>query len=236
MELVGVVTGADRGLGYAICEGLLEKGWRVFAGQYLKDWTELESLSKKFPDRLDIISLDVGSTESVRHAAKVVAALTDHVDLLISNAGIISGKGELREEIDYEAMQRIYNINSLGPVKLVEAFLPLTSKGIKRLCFVSSEASSIAVCHRNGSFGYSISKTALNMAVKIMYNDLRKNGYTFRLYQPGWMKTYMGGVKSSHGDMEPEESAAVAISQFTEEREDEDRLVLMDYMYNEWPF
>lgn len=236
MDRVSVVSGADRGLGYAICEGLLIKGFKVFAGQYMTEWPGLTVLSQKYPGKLHIIPLDISSTESVHGAANKVAEFTDHIDIIISNAAIVGGKGDLREGIDYTSMQNVYNINSLGPLRLVEAFLPLTKNGMKRLCFVSSEVSSISTTQRDGTFGYSVSKTALNMAVRIMYNDLRPDGYTFRLYQPGWMRTYMGGAKSTMGDLEPEESAAVAVPLFTEDREDEDRLVLLDYMGNEWPF
>ncbi len=64
------VTGADRGLGFALCIGLLEQGWEVFAGQYLPEWHELSSLSSKYPSRLHIVPLDVSSQESVGAAAR----------------------------------------------------------------------------------------------------------------------------------------------------------------------
>ena len=38
MQRTVLVTGADRGLGFALCTGLLDRGWRVFAGQYMPDW------------------------------------------------------------------------------------------------------------------------------------------------------------------------------------------------------
>ncbi len=236
MNQVAVVSGADRGLGCELCKGLLAKGWLVFAGQYLPDWPDLANLANQFTGKLFIVPMDVGSLESVRLAAQKVAETVDRVDLLIGNAGIVADEGELETGFDYGEMRRIYNINSLGAVRLVETFLPLTGPGLKRLCFVSSEAGSIALQHRDGKLGYCMSKTALNMAVKIMFNHLRPEGYTFRLFHPGWMRSYMSGVKSTRGDLEPEESAAAAIPFFTEEREDEDRLVMIDYLRREWPF
>ena len=81
-----------------------------------------------------------------------------------------------------------------------------------------------------------MSKTALNMAVRIMHNDLHSEGYTFRLYHPGWMRSYMSGAKGTRGDMEPEEAAAKALPFFLGDREDEERLVMIDHEGLEWPF
>ena len=110
------------------------------------------------------------------------------------------------------------------------------SDGLRRLCFISSEAGSITFAHRKGASGYCMSKAALNMAVRIMHNDLHPEGYTFRLYHPGWMRTYMSGTKSTRAKMEPEEAATKALPFFLTDREDEGRLALIDYQGLEWPF
>jgi NAD(P)-dependent dehydrogenase (short-subunit alcohol dehydrogenase family) len=216
MNSVAVVTGADRGLGFALTQNLLEQGWRVFAGRYL-DWPELAGLVARFPDTLRVVDLDVSSDESVKAAASQVAAATDSVDLLIANAAINRSAHveSVRESPDFEDMRAEFNVNALGPLRTVEAFLPLLDAGRgKRLCFVSSEAGSIGASTRTGWFGYCMSKAALNMAVKNLFNDLGPKGYTFRLYQPGWMRTYMQGTKNLEADLEPEEGAGYALSYF----------------------
>jgi NAD(P)-dependent dehydrogenase (short-subunit alcohol dehydrogenase family) len=120
---------------------------------------------------------------------------------------------------------------------VVEAFLPLVDRGgMKRLCFVSSEAGSIGNMRRTGLFGYTMSKAALNMAVKILFNSLRPEGYTFRVYHPGWVRSYMSGKKNMQATLEPEEAAGYAIPFFLNDLEDEDRLHLVDYQGNEWPW
>ena len=236
MPSVALVTGADRGLGLALCAGLAERGWRVFAGQYMPDWPELPALAERHAGSVEVVPLDVGSAESVAAAARQVAGRCHHLDLVINNAGINAGQSELREGLDWEAMHRAYNVNAAGPIRVVSAFLPLLAQGGRRLAFVSSEAGSIAMCHRTESFGYCMSKTALNMAVRIMFNDLRPEGYTFRLYHPGWVRSYMSGQKNLRADLEPEEAAALALPFFLGDRDDEDRLVLIDYEGREWPF
>ncbi len=241
---IAFVTGADRGLGLALTAGLLERGCQVYAGQYMPAWPELSELAARYPGKLTLVPLDVASTESVRAAARRVAETAPCVDVLVNNAGVTSPKnGPIREEQDYAEMHRLYDVNALGPLRVVEAFLPLTDQSaIKRLCFVSSEAGSVERCRRTGWFGYCMSKSALNMAVKILFNDLRPQGYTFRIYHPGWVRSYMSGKKNMEATLEPEEAAVPALNYFLSglpgggEPIDEDRLVLRDYQNQEWPW
>ncbi len=235
MKHIAFVTGADRGLGLALTEGLLERDWSVFAGQYMPEWEELSALSKRYHSSLHLVPLDVESTDSVRAAANVVAGQSDRVDLLINNAALWGGYCDLGGTINYEDMVRLYNVNALGPLRMVDAFLPLTSAGLKRLAFVSSEAGSIGAAKRTGKFDYCMSKAALNMAVKLIFNRLRPEGYTSRLYQPGVMRTYLGGKRAS-GGREPGDAAALALEFFLNPREDEDHLVMVSEEGKEFPW
>ena len=165
--------------------------------------------------------------------------MTDHIDLLINNAGVLSATASrsIRESLDYIEMHRVYDVNAVGPLRVVDAFLRLTDRStLKRLCFVSSEAGSISRTQRTGWYGYCMSKAALNMATHILFNHLRPQGYTFRLYHPGWIRSYMSGVKSTEGDLEPEEAAVPALAYFLDARVDEDVLVMRDWQGREWPW
>lgn len=239
-QSIAFVTGADRGLGLATCQGLLQRGWQVFAGQYLPEWPELNTLAKHYPETLIPIALDVSSLESVRAAAQQVSQRVDHVDLLINNAGIISSttnERKIGDGQDYAEIRRVFEVNTLGPIRIVECFLPLVQRSpLKRMCFVSSEAGSIGSGYRTAWYGYDISKAALNMAVKTMFNDLHSQGFTFRLYHPGWIRSYMSGVKNTAATLEPEEAAAYALAYFLSENEDENTLVLRDYQGHTWPW
>jgi NAD(P)-dependent dehydrogenase (short-subunit alcohol dehydrogenase family) len=143
----------------------------------------------------------------------------------------------IREPQDYAEIHRLYDVNAVGPLRVAEVFMPLLDRGaLKRLCFVSSEAGCITRSHRKAWFSYCMSKTALNMAVSILFNHLRPDGYTFRLYHPGWIRSYMSGEKNTQADLEPEEAAAKALAFFLNEWKDEDRLALVDYLGTEWPW
>ena len=230
MKKTVLITGADRGVGFAMCRLFAEAGWQVFAGRFLDYWNELDELKEEFPETLELISLDVSSTDSVQKAVLQVQEKTDCIDMLIHCAGIARADGD-------DALRKILQVNSVGALRVAESFLPVMRQGMKRLCFVSSEAGSITVAHRKDGYAYCMSKASLNMAVKLMFNELRPQGYTFRLYHPGWVNSYMGGdQKGTSGKYEPEDAARTAFQQFTEDRAWEDALVLTDVENQSWPF
>lgn len=236
-----VITGADRGLGLAMTAQLAERGCVVFAGQFMPDWPELHDVAKHYPEQIRIVPLNVASLESVQAAALLVKQQTDQVDMLINNAGVnsLSRTQMIADGIDYDEMHRLYDINSLGALRMVQTFLPLLAHGgLKRLCFVSSEAGSVGRARRDAWYCYMMSKAALNMGVKILFNDLRPKGYAFRLYHPGGIKSYIGGtgVKGNKGGMEPEEAAVPALAYFLGDVENEDELVMRDHKGEDWPW
>lgn len=236
---IALVTGADRGLGLALAARLAEKGWRVFAGEYMTDWPELPALHARYPERITRVPLDVADTDSVQAAAQTVAERTDHVDLVINNAGVFSVTAvtPIQERQDYAEMHRLYDVNALGPLRVIDAFLPLCQAStFKRLAFVSSESGSINRCTRDSWYAYCMSKTALNMAVSMLFNRLKAEGFTFRVYHPGWIRSYMEGPKNERADLEPEEAAVPAVAYFLRDLADEDRLVMRDWLGREWPW
>src|SRR3954451_10407278 len=111
MEQTALVTGADRGLGSALVAGLLERGWRVFAGQHRPEWPELSALARRFPGTLHVIPLEVRSMTSVEEAAAAVSTMGAHIDMLINNAGVGSPTSArtIREPQDYDEMHRMYD-------------------------------------------------------------------------------------------------------------------------------
>lgn len=233
------VTGADRGLGLGIVQEFLKNGDTVFAGQFMAaEWDEIGVLREEYPKNLICVPLDVGSDESVKTAYEEVLKHTDYIDILVNNAGISGGAGDIYNMKDLEKGGAAFNVNVMGPLRMTEAFLPMLekSKREKRLCYVSSESGSISVCHRDDGFIYPMTKSSLNMAVKMLFERLQPKGYSFRLFHPGWVKSYMMGHKSEMGKFEPEESAASAYLLFTKPQRHEDVLRVIDNEGATWPF
>lgn len=210
MNRVACVTGADRGLGLAIVHWLLEQQFSVFAGQYLEDSALLKALKTKYPEQLELIMLDIGSKDSVKQAERAIASRTGHVDIIINNAGIIhkADDATLLEELDDEVMAEIYNVNTLGALRVSNALMELLLQGEEKLIVnISSEAGSIGRNKRTNTYGYCMSKAALNMQSSLMHNHLKGLGGQVMLFHPGWMQTYMHGEINLEAPISPEESA-----------------------------
>lgn len=233
-----LITGADRGLGLGLTKVFLGEGWKVFAGQFMPDWKELEGLKKTYPEALRIVALDVRDQKSVSNCLKVIASEVDYLDMIILNAGIAINIGDIFALEDVQRGVDNFDVNTLGALRVVNESLPLMEdkRSMKRLCFVSSEVGSIGVCHREDGFTYAMSKTALNMGVKLLYGELYPKGYSFRLYHPGWVQSYMSGKINLDATYEPLVTARSAFDQFVEASPREDVLYLRDNEYVTWPF
>ena len=236
-----LITGADRGLGLSLCREYLKRGWRVFAGKFMEDVFFLEKLREENPN-LFILRMDVGCEKSIEAAAGFVANVQNGapLDMLISNAALMEKVNcKLYEgPLDTEAVWRAYKVNALGPLHLTRAFLPLMNGGMKRLCYVSSEVACISLMKNrfDDSFAYPMSKAAMNMAVRLLHNELFPR-YTFRLFHPGWMKFRQAdGTLAEEGLYDPDFIGEIAARYFEEPLRDEYRLVMVDYNGYEWPW
>ena len=236
-----LVTGADRGFGFCVVRRLAQMGWRVYAGRVLPEYDLLDRLHDQYPE-VRPLSLDVASKEDILRAAEEIGRTSGKLDLLVSNAAVMSSDGTSTVggdiPMDFGAMERFYRINSIAAVLLTDAMLPLLGKSdFRRLFFTSSEISSVRLMQRTGDTRYAMTKTALNLAVRMMFNELRPRGYVFRLYQPGWMKRMLpDGSLAEQAEIDPDVSAEAAVRQIFEKRPDEDRLALVDYRGKELSF
>ena len=221
------ITGADKGLGFSLVQRFLREGVHVFAGQYQSS-SDLSDLAKSFPQALTPIPLDVSKLDSVRQAAETVAKLIPALDILINNAGVMLETRTPLLELDLADLPlfETLNVNTFGPLRTVQQFLPLLEKGEHKLIInVSSEAGSIADCWRESEFAYSMSKAALNMQSKILQNYLKPHGFKILAVHPGWMRTDMGGAQA---DIHVDE-AAEGIFNLAAKKWNLDDEIYMDY-------
>jgi NAD(P)-dependent dehydrogenase (short-subunit alcohol dehydrogenase family) len=205
MQASVLVTGASKGLGLCLAQAFASAGLRVFAG-FREPAAGLEALVRRFEGRVTPVPLDVTQASSVRNARDEVARHTSVLDILVNNAAILpeAGRGPL-ERLNVEVGLALFDTNSLGPLRVTQAFLPLLRAGERKLVLnISSEAGSIADCWRKDDHLYCMSKAALNMQCAILKNDLEPDGIEILAVQPGWMRTDMGGPKA---DIHPQESA-----------------------------
>jgi NAD(P)-dependent dehydrogenase (short-subunit alcohol dehydrogenase family) len=199
-----VVTGTDHGLGRAFVEEFGRRGFHVFAGSHAL--AKRREGPREISPALTELPLDVTDPALVKKLAEEVAARAAGLDILVNNAGINPEKGVPIEALDFEVVKTVLDVNSLGPLRMTQALLPLLERGKeKTIVNISSEAGSLATCGRSSWFGYCMSKAALNMQTRILENHLSARGFHVFSVHPGWLKTPMAGFE---GPVAPEDSAA----------------------------
>ena len=96
-----MITGSDRNIGLALAHEFLKRGWFVFVGRYLTNYTGLDDLKAEFPDQMEIVMADVSSGESLSAAAAYVAGRTDCLDMIVHNSAVFGDHPANPEEIDF---------------------------------------------------------------------------------------------------------------------------------------
>lgn len=187
-----LLTGASRGIGFEFARQYSAEGWRVLATCRRPEAPgQLGALAERSGGLVSVHRLDVASGEQIGTLAGELSDLD--LDLLINNAGIYPESHALGR-IDYEAWVQAFRVNTLAPVRMVEAFLPALLRTRSPLIVnITSKMGSIADNTSGGSYAYRTSKTALNMAGVNLAHDLRDRGVTVLTLHPGWVATEMGG-------------------------------------------
>jgi NAD(P)-dependent dehydrogenase (short-subunit alcohol dehydrogenase family) len=206
-----LITGGSRGIGLEFTRQCLGQGHRVFAASRTPGKSgELQELKAEFDDRLSICPLDV-SVESSRHQLfQQLSKEIEGLDLLVNNAGIASGNEERRYrfgDLDQDDLCRCLLVNSVAPLMMAQTFFPLLEKGSRPVVVnISSNSGSIAQKRAGGDtgYGYSSSKTALNMMTKMLSHELREAGVIVVSFHPGWVRTTM--LYCDNAPLEPAES------------------------------
>lgn len=184
-----VITGANRGIGLGLVRGVLALGHRVVAtARNVAAASELHVLAQP---GLELASLDVGASRSVEAFARGLGDRS--IDVLINNAGVYGGPGDL-EAFDAEDALATFRVNAVAPLELSRALLPaLRRSRARKIVNISSRMASIAENTSGGAYAYRMSKAALNMATVSMAIDLAAEGFIVVAMNPGWVKTDMGG-------------------------------------------
>ena len=203
-----LITGANRGIGLALADALVNRGVFVFAGARKPDTaTELDRLRGCHPSLLQIVSLDVASAESVRQCARTVESISPALDILVNNAAIFLEETETPLaglEADWFAQTVAVNVG--GVARVTQAFLPaLVGSESSRIVNISSGAGSIADKTDHHYYCYGASKAALNHFTVGLAHELRPRGIIVVAISPGWVRTDMGGAG---GELSPEQSGS----------------------------
>ena len=203
------VTGGNRGIGLAICEGLAERGLNIVLGS--RDEANGEAAAR--PIRGDggtvrVEQIDVAEPDSIDACYERLNEDGVAVDVLVNNAGIYPTNDALDATLDQ--LDRAWTVNTRGPWLLVKKFVPdMVDRGYGRVVNMSSGSGSFGEGLDTNHAAYSASKAALN-TLTMTLDDTLPDGPDVKVNSmcPGWVHTRMGGEAAPRT---PEEGADTAL-------------------------
>lgn len=235
-----LVTGGSRGIGLEFTRQFLRKGHQVFAASRTPEKSsELQKLKAESDDRLSIYQLDISDQDSRHRLFRQLSKNVEKLDILVNNAGIASGNEKRRYrfgDLDQDDLCRCLLVNSVAQLLMTQRFFPLLKKGTKPIVVnMSSNSGSITQKRGGGDtgYGYSSSKTALNMMTKMLSHELKEYGIIVVSLHPGWVRTTM--LYCENAPLEPSESIGGLI-QVIESLEMKDSGRFLDWQGNELPW
>lgn len=186
-----LITGGSRGIGKATVMYFLSQGWAVV--------TTSTTGKVNFSDpKLTCYQLLLGKKESTDKLVENIMNANIKVDCLINNAWWSAGRTQ-ENPIDISLLEKVLNTNLIGTISLTQKLLPFLNNQAKVIS-ISSEFGSLNEDWGFRSPSYRIAKAAINMFTRNYYknDEVLKKSISVYCFDPGWVKTDMGGVPMHH--------------------------------------
>jgi NAD(P)-dependent dehydrogenase (short-subunit alcohol dehydrogenase family) len=184
---ITLVTGASRGLGREVARRLAEAGHTVLAG--VRQPAQVAPIPGA-----ELTALDVANAKSITELATWVKARFGRLDVLVNNAGIMLDRMGDVLTLEPHLLHRTLETNTVGPLRLAQAFAPLMPAG-GRIVNVSSGGGQLSQ-PATWAPAYCMSKTALNAVTVQLAEALRPRGIAVNAVCPGWVRTDLGGPEA----------------------------------------
>lgn len=208
-----LITGCNRGIGLGLVHHLLKSSNTATSNIFAtcrnpQQAEELTSLAQKHSN-LKILQLDVKNFDSYNDIVKQVQDVVKDggLNLLVNNAGV-SSKFTRVNLVKADQMTDNFLVNSVAPLMLTKAFIPLLKQASKAneslplgcsraaVINISSILGSIAENQQGGYYPYRCSKASLNAITRSLSFDLKEDKVLVVSIHPGWIKTDMGGKQA----------------------------------------
>jgi NAD(P)-dependent dehydrogenase (short-subunit alcohol dehydrogenase family) len=189
-----LLIGASRGLGLALAEQYLERGWQVVGTVRGGARTKLHDLRERWNGRLEIETVDITVPDDI---VALRARLQERVvDFLLVNAGVKNDDRETIADVSTDEFVRVMVTNALSPLRAVEALHGVVRAG-GTIAIMSSGQGSVSNNERGGFEVYRASKAALNTLMRSFAARHVGENWTLLLLAPGWVRTELGGPQAS---------------------------------------
>jgi NAD(P)-dependent dehydrogenase (short-subunit alcohol dehydrogenase family) len=193
MARTALVTGANRGIGLALCRRLKEGGRDVIA-VCRKSSPALDALGVRVEAGVDVTSDD--AVAGLARRLKDVA-----LDELICSAGIL--RDDDLDDRAYDDIRAQFEVNAIAPLRVVASLHRSVRRGGK-IALITSRMGSIGDNGSGGHYGYRMSKAALNAAGVSLARDLASAGIAVAILHPGYVRTDM---TAGNGNIDPADAA-----------------------------
>ncbi|MFW6341230.1 MAG: SDR family oxidoreductase [Wenzhouxiangella sp.] len=199
-----LITGANRGIGFELARQLKKAGYDIIA-VCRQSSDELDGLGGRVE-----AGIDITDGQSLIELAGRLSGTK--LDLLINNAGVLRSTSLTDIEGQLDDFRLQFEVNSLAPLRVTNALLGHIKDGGK-VVIITSRMGSIADNTSGGSYGYRMSKAAVNTAGVSLAHELKDRGIAVGLLHPGYVRT---GMTRHTGHIDPDEAAANLIQRIEE--------------------
>ena len=190
-----LITGGNRGIGYAIAQGLIKANIGLIIGSRSLEQGK-EAVAKLDSPLASAIEIDIAEDNSIENAYEELKGKIERLDILINNAGIYPDNGFNILTIDRDLLSKTLNVNTFGAIKTTQIFLPLLEQADNaRVINYSSGYGQLAGLSA-GVPSYCLSKLAINGATIMLADALASKNMTVNAVDPGWVSSDMGGANA----------------------------------------
>jgi NAD(P)-dependent dehydrogenase (short-subunit alcohol dehydrogenase family) len=186
-----LLIGASRGLGFALADEYLKRGWHVVATERSRTTSKLHALLERAEGHLEIETVDINHPDQV--AALRARLASRKFDMLFVNSGI--GNEAMISDVTTDEFVRMVVTNALSPMRVIESFQNLVLPS-GTIAVMSSGQGSITINENGAHDVYRSSKAALNMLMRSFAARHSGDARTLLLMAPGWVRTDMGGPQA----------------------------------------
>lgn len=192
-----LITGAGRGIGLELTRNLLRRGDMVIGS--VRSAPAANALKSKFAGmeaaRLQVLVFDVRDRNAIARAA---AQVTECLDVIVNNAGILGRDPQSVLEMDFDAFLETLMVNTMGPLAVTQAFLPhLHTADRPRIVCVTSRMGSFTSYQKPDLIAYQASKAGANKVVCALAATLGQRGITVIAAHPGLVRTELAGTRAT---------------------------------------